>query len=70
MPVLMFIAEFIFEMLFFVVCGWVGHAVVKVVTFGKVDLDWGPGSKAVVTECLGLFLVLFTGACVMWLWEG
>jgi hypothetical protein len=31
----------VIECLFFTVCGWIGHVVVKAVTFGKMDLEWG-----------------------------
>ena len=54
----MFILEFIIEWLFFTICGCIGHVVVKAVTFGKVDLDWGSVSEAVLTECLGVFFVM------------
>lgn len=33
--------EWIVGMLFYGTCGWVGHIFIKLVTFGKVDLDWG-----------------------------
>jgi len=37
-----------------VACGWTGHAFVKVVTFGKVDLPWGDDdSESVITEMIG-----------------
>jgi hypothetical protein len=62
----MIIAQFILEVLFFTVCGWIGHVVVKVVTFGKVDLDWGTGSESVLAEWLGFFFVLFAVGFMTW----
>jgi len=63
----MFILEFIVECLFFTVCGWIGHVIVKAVTFGKVDLDWGSGSESVLTEWLGFFFVLLVAGLIAWM---
>jgi len=63
----MIIAEFIVEILFFTVCGWVGHIVVKAVTLGRVDLDWGRGSESVLAEWLGFFFLLFTAGLIAWI---
>ena len=58
----MFILRFIVECLFFTVCGWIGHVVVKTVTLGRVDLDWGSGVESILSEWIGfLFLLLMTG---------
>lgn len=43
---------------FHVVCGWTGHAFVKVVTLGKVDLPWGDDSEGVITEAIGVAVLL------------
>lgn len=53
----------VFEFLFSTICGWVGHVVVKGLTFGKVDLDWGSSSESVITELIGLGILL--GAAVL-----
>lgn len=63
----MFILEFIVEYLFFTICGWIGHVVVKALTFGKVDLEWGSGSESVLTEWLGLFFVLVVAGLIAWM---
>jgi len=65
----MIILEVIVEILFFAVCGWIGHVVVKAVTFGKVDLDWGSGSESVLTECIGFFSILFAAGLIAWIWR-
>jgi len=62
----MLILELIIECLFYTVCGWVGHAVVKLVTFGRVDLDWGSGSESVLTEWIGFFFVLLVAGFIAW----
>ncbi len=63
MPIL----EFIVECLFFTVCGWVGHIVVKLVTLGKVDLEWGSGSESVLAEWLGVFFLLVISGLIAWM---
>lgn len=52
------IVQFIIEVLFYAVCGWVGHVVVRVVTFGKVKLDWGESAESILTEWIGFFFLL------------
>ena len=49
----MTVIQLLIEVLFYTVCGWVGHIAVKAVTFGKVDLDWGNSSESVITEYIG-----------------
>jgi len=48
----------ILDLLFFGFCGWVGRVTVKVVTFGKVELDDGDSSGSILTECLGAGVLL------------
>lgn len=47
------IVGLIIEVLFHSGCGWIGNFAVKVVTFGKVDLETGDSSETILTECLG-----------------
>lgn len=61
------IAEFIFQFLFATVFGWIGHVVVKAVTFGKVDLDWGASSESELTGWIGLFFTLFVACIIAWI---
>ncbi len=63
----MFIVEFILECLFFTVCGWIGHVVVKLITFGKVDLEWGAAAESMLAEWIGLFLVLLVAGSIAWM---
>ena len=63
----MIIAEFIIDVLFSTVCGFVGHVVVKALTLGKVDLDWGTSSESVLTEWIGLFFILLTAGIIVWI---
>jgi hypothetical protein len=63
----MFIIQLIVECLFFTVCGWIGHVVVKTISFGKVDLDWGSGSESVLAEWLGFLFVLLVAGFIAWM---
>jgi len=50
------------------VFAWFGHVVIKVVTFGRVDLAWKRGSESILTNWIGLFsLLAISGliACVI-----
>ena len=58
----MFIFGFLLEVLFFTSCGWVGRIFFKVITLGKVELDYGESSEGVITEFIGL-AVLVALAC-------
>jgi hypothetical protein len=49
---------FIVNKLFFGFCGWLGHVTVKMVTLGKVDLDYGDSSESVITEWIGFGVFL------------
>lgn len=60
----MFVLELIVRFLFFTLCGWIGHIVVKVVTLGRVELDWGRGSESVLAEWVGLLFVLLVAGFV------
>lgn len=61
----MIILEFI-EVIFFTVCGWIGHSAVKLFTFGKINLCWGNGSESVATEWIGFATLLFTAGLIAW----
>jgi len=54
----MLIINWIIEILFDTVCGWVGHYFVKAVTLGKVDLEWGDSSESIVTESIGAAVLI------------
>lgn len=59
--------SFIVEMIFFSICGWIGHAVVKVLTFGKVDLDYGDSSDSVITQWIGVGVLLAVAMLISFL---
>jgi hypothetical protein len=58
------IFAFIAVCLLFGFCGWVGHAVVKLVTFGNIDLDWRTGATSSVSRWLGFFFLLFAAGAL------
>lgn len=49
---------FVLEILFFGFCGWLGHVAVKILTLGKIDLDYGDSSESVITEWIGVGVLL------------
>ncbi len=55
---------FLWEFLFQLVCGCIGHYFVKLVTFGKVDLGYGEGSDSIVAELIGFAVVIGLGVIV------
>lgn len=50
--------ESLVEILFYSLCGWVGHIAVKIFTLGKVDLDYGDTSDGCVAEWIGVVVLL------------
>jgi hypothetical protein len=59
--------EFIVDVLFFTVCGWLGHVGVKLLTFGKINLSWGKGSESVAAEWIGFALLLLIAGLTAWI---
>ena len=53
--------HFVFECVFLSICGWVGHVVVRILTLGRVKLDWGADSESNVTEAIGAIFLLMIG---------
>jgi hypothetical protein len=44
---------------------WVGHAVVKILTFGRIDLGWHPSdSESEVSTRIGFFVLLIIAGLV------
>lgn len=60
--------HFLVEMVFHTICGWIGSTSVKVLTFGRVRLDWGDNcSESVLAEWIGLLaLVGLTVSILVW----
>ena len=50
--------HFLVEIIFDTVCGWIGHHFVKLITLGRVDLDWGGGSESVIAQWVGVFVLV------------
>jgi len=46
------------HLLFDVVCGWIGHTLVKIVTFGRIRIDWGDSSESILAEAIGAGFLL------------
>lgn len=53
--------HFVFECIFLSTCGWVGHVALRILTLGRVKLDWGAESESNVTEAIGAILLLMIG---------
>ena len=51
--------RFLIDIIFHEVCGWVGATFLKIVTFGRIDLDWGEGcSESILAEWTGLLILV------------
>lgn len=57
--------HFFFEGVFLSICGWVGHVVVRTLTLGRVELDWGAESESSVTEAIGMIFLLMVALLVV-----
>ena len=63
--------HFLFESVFLTICGWVGHVVVRILTLGRVKLDWSTESESEseaessVTEAIGIIFLLMMGILVV-----
>lgn len=42
--------HFLAEIIFDTVCGWIGHHFVRLITLGRIELDWGKGSESVIAQ--------------------
>ncbi len=56
------------EIIFDTVCGWIGYQFVKLVTLGRIDLDWGEGSESVLAQWIGLFVLVGSTVLIACLW--
>jgi hypothetical protein len=54
----MFILGYILEGIFIHICGWVGHAFLKLITLGRLNVDPDRGSESVLAEWIGLLVLL------------
>jgi len=65
--VVVFIIGLILEYLFFGFCGWLGKVFVKILTLGKIDLDDGDYSESVITEWIGVAVLLVCALMISFL---
>ena len=49
----MIITDILVDILFYTCCGWVGHIVIKIITLGKVDLEYGDSSESPIAASIG-----------------
>jgi len=62
--------NFLIDILFHEVCGWVGATFLKVITFGRIDLDWGEGcSESILAEWTGLLVLVGLIVLAFTLWS-
>ena len=54
----MFVIEWMIEILFHTCCGWIGQIFVKLITFGKVELEYGDSATSTLGEWIGAGLLL------------
>lgn len=64
----MIVIEWLIEILFFACCGWVGYIVVKILTFGKVEIDYGRSAESVIAEFIGCGFLLVVSLLVAFWW--
>jgi uncharacterized membrane protein YeaQ/YmgE (transglycosylase-associated protein family) len=65
----MLIFEWFVEIVLHTCCGWIGHHFVKLITFGKVELEYGDSSESVMAEVIGAAVVLLLFFIGSW-WIG
>ena len=49
---------------------WLGHAVVRILSFGRIDLEWQSNSESYPTCNLGLFFLFFVSGLIAWVIHG
>ncbi len=62
------IIELLIRVIFYIICGWTGSVIVRLVTLGKVDIAWGldDDAETPVAEWIGSFFWLFAAAMTVW----
>jgi hypothetical protein len=62
--------SFLTDILFHEVCGWVGATFLKIITFGRINLDWGEGcSESILAEWTGLLVLVGLIVLAFTLWS-
>lgn len=61
--------HFLIDIIFHEVCGWVGATFLKIITFGRIDLDWGEGcTESILAEWTGLLVLVGLIVLAFTLW--
>jgi len=61
--------NFLIEIFFHDVCGWIGATFVKIITFGRIDLDWAEGcTESILAEWTGLLVLVGLVVLAFTLW--
>ena len=51
--------NFLIDIIFHEICGWIGAKFLKMITFSRVDLDWGEGcTESILAEWIGLLVLV------------
>ena len=50
----------------FLVCAWFVHVVVRILTLGRVQLDWHKDSECFLTQWIGIFFMLAIAGLIEW----
>ena len=62
--------NFIIDLIFHTICGWVGATFLKIITFGRIDLDWGEGcTESILAEWTGLLVFVGLIVLVLTIWQ-
>lgn len=54
----------IIEFFFYELCEWVGRKCVKVITFGKVELDEKDGLQMIISSLIGIAVLIGLGVVI------
>lgn len=61
--------QFLFDILCHTICGWLGATFVKIITLGRIGLDWGEGcTKSILAEWTGLVALVGLVVLAFSLW--
>jgi len=53
--------SFLIDIVFSSICEWVGYVTIRILTMGRVKLDWGRGTESVMAEAIGIIVLLMIG---------
>ena len=62
--------HYLIDIIFHEVCGWIGATFLKIITFGRIDLDWGDGcTESILAEWTGLLILVGLIVLAFTLWS-